>query len=202
MTNTQDLSEFGYIELKEAAKLLTAYCEQPPNYLEEKIHIEFNLDSGCVFLTDEDYNVGMMNDDDLDQWHNCPECGNEGFLENLLEEANPCCLEFLKDSELITENEAFTAQISAGETSSGSTKLEDIVLGIQDFLPADLLEEFEMYDADDPDDDAARNDIFREIIDHLNEVAPPGLRFGLSEKGSTSTSVGFWKDDDAESQEA
>lgn len=201
MANTTDLSEFGYIELNEAAKLLTAYCEQSPDYLEEKIHIEFNPESGCVFLTDEDYNVGMLNGNDLEQWLNCPECGNEGFKDEMLEDANPCCLEFLKDSELITENEAFTAQISIGETSSGSLLLEDIVLGIQDLLPADLLEEFEMYDADNEDDDAERAGIFEEIIDHLNDVAPDGMHFGAS--GGDGASFGFWKDDDdAESQEA
>ncbi len=189
--NTTDLSEFGYIELKEAARLLTAYCKQLPNYLEEKIHIEFNPNSGCVFLTDEEFNVGMLNGYDLEQWLNCPECGNEGFLENMIENSNPCCLEFLKDAGHITENEAFTARISAGETSSGSCKLEDIVLGIQDLLPADLLEEFEMYDADDPDDDAARAGIFEEIIDHLNEVAPAGSHFGASE--GDGASFGFWK---------
>lgn len=99
--------------------------------------------------------------------------------------------EFLKDAGHITENEAFTARISGGETSSGSLKLEDIVLGIQDLLPADLLEEFEMCDADDTDDDAAREGIFEEIIDHLNDVAPDGLHFGAS--AGDGASFGFWK---------
>ena len=81
---TSDLSEFGYRELKEAARLLTAYTESgKPDFLEGKVQIYMNKNSGCVFLCDEDYNTGMMNGDRLEQWFNCPYCGHEGFKQDM-----------------------------------------------------------------------------------------------------------------------
>ena len=32
---------------------------------------------------DSDYNVGMMNEDKLEQWFMCPNCGAEGFAEEV-----------------------------------------------------------------------------------------------------------------------
>lgn len=130
MTNTQDLSEFGYRELSEAAKLLNAYVDgNKPAFLEDKIHIEFNPNSGSVFLVDEEYNVGMMNGDDLEQWFNCPECGTEGFLEEMIEEGQDCCHTFLIESGLAEENDILKSKVQIGETSAGSTRIEDIVEG-------------------------------------------------------------------------
>jgi hypothetical protein len=44
----------------------------------------------------------MMNGDSIEEWFNCPYCGNEGFKEDLLD--NPCdesedCKEFMKGLE-------------------------------------------------------------------------------------------------------
>jgi len=105
MANTRDLSKFGYVELSEAAKLLVAYCDpqQHTDFLDEDIAIEFNPNSGSVFLVDQDYNVGMMNGENLEQWINCPECGTEGFLDEMIEEGQDCCIEYLKESGLIEE---------------------------------------------------------------------------------------------------
>ncbi|WP_375207525.1 hypothetical protein [Hyphococcus sp.] len=80
---TTDLSRFGYRELKMAASLLAAYCESPPDFLGDGVTVMFNTRSGCVFLTDEDFNVGMMNGDRLEQFHTCFECGAEGFAEEI-----------------------------------------------------------------------------------------------------------------------
>lgn len=107
--NTQDLSKFGYIELREAARLLTAYCDgsQDHDFLEDGIAIEFNPNSGSVFLVDEEFNVGMMNGDKLEQWLNCSECGNEGFLEDMKEyaEDSECCKQYLIDAGFIEEDD-------------------------------------------------------------------------------------------------
>ena len=47
------------------------------------------------FLTDEDFNVAMMSGDTLEQFHSCPECGGEGFAEDLPD--NECCQQYLKE---------------------------------------------------------------------------------------------------------
>jgi len=89
--NTNDLSEFGCRELEMAAKLLAGYINNP-NVLGYDIKLEFNLDNGSVFLVDGDYEVAMMNGDKLEIWYNCPECGWEGFLEDM-DQDNPKELE-------------------------------------------------------------------------------------------------------------
>jgi hypothetical protein len=77
---TADLSKFGYRELNIAGKLIQAYSEQPVDFLGNGLTINFNTHSGYVFLSDEDYNVGMLDEDgNLKQWFFCPECGQEGF---------------------------------------------------------------------------------------------------------------------------
>ena len=93
---TSDLSRFGFRELKMAASLLAAYCENPPDFLDDGVTVMMNMHSGYVFLTDEDFNVGMMNGDTLEQFHSCPECGAEGFAEELAE-SNGCCTEYLRE---------------------------------------------------------------------------------------------------------
>lgn len=80
---TSDLSNFGYREIREAINLLNAYLENPTIILEDGLKICFNTHSGYVFLSDEEYNVYMVNNNKLEQWHNCPICGAEGFLEEV-----------------------------------------------------------------------------------------------------------------------
>jgi len=194
--NTQDLSQFGYREMETAADLLHAYCKTSPDFLSENIKIEFNPNSGCVFLVDEEFNIGMMNGGDLEQWINCPECGTEGFLEDMIEEGHDCCHTFLMESGLAEENDILKSKVQIGGTSSGSTRLTDIVEGVADLLTEDLTDEWEMYDEDDEDDDAAMHGIFEEICDHLNEIAPDGYTFEASE--GDGASYGFWKIEEEE----
>jgi len=118
--NTNDLSDFGYVELKEAAKLLTAYCEDTSILDGDGVKVEFNPNSGCVFLVDEDCNVAMLNGDKLELWYSCPYCGHEGFLEDMQHEPEDDeCMEYMEQigapsgdpdmvpiSELIALNEA------------------------------------------------------------------------------------------------
>lgn len=95
MTTTTDLTRFGFRELKMAAGLLTAYCETLPEFLTDGVELMMNTHSGCVFLTDEDFNVAMMNGDRLEQWHSCPECGAEGFAEDMPD--TECCQSWLRE---------------------------------------------------------------------------------------------------------
>src|SRR5678815_1789394 len=86
---TADLSDFGYRELAMAADLLQAYKERDKDntrLLGDGLSLCMNTNSGYVFLTDEDYNVAMMNGDVLEDWHTCSECGHEGFAEDLDDE--------------------------------------------------------------------------------------------------------------------
>lgn len=94
---TADLSRFGYRELQMAADLLAAYCKNPPEFLSDGVTVMMNSDSGYVFLTDEDFNVAMMNGDRLERFHSCPVCGAEGFAEELME-SNTCCAEYLRET--------------------------------------------------------------------------------------------------------
>ena len=83
---TADLSKFGYREIKITAELLQAYVEQGADFLSSDVQINFNSWSGYVFLTDEDFNVAMMNGSKLEQFFDCPECGREGFQEEFEED--------------------------------------------------------------------------------------------------------------------
>lgn len=84
--NTNDLSKLGYREIDIAADLLKAYAtggRMASNNVElgDGFKIEFNPNSGNVFLVDDDYNVVMLNDSGkLENWLNCPQCGEEGFI--------------------------------------------------------------------------------------------------------------------------
>jgi len=91
---TSDMSRFGMREREMAARLLAAYCENPPEFLGSGVRIMMNMLSGYVFLSDEDFAVAMMNGDTLEEFHSCPECGAEGFAEELGEHS--CCRDYLK----------------------------------------------------------------------------------------------------------
>jgi hypothetical protein len=96
-TVTNDLSRFGMREYAMAGELLTAYGENGADFLGDGVQVWMNADSGNVSLCDSDYNVGMMNGDKLEQFFSCPECGHEGFLEDM--DHNPDneeCQEYLK----------------------------------------------------------------------------------------------------------
>ncbi len=88
--------DFGYRELNMAAKLLGAFKgPSDQSTLDVGVAVEFNPNSGNVFLVDEDYNVAMMNGDKLEDWINCPECGHEDFDSEFLDSSvNDCCKEY------------------------------------------------------------------------------------------------------------
>lgn len=97
MSNTRDMSEFGYIELAEAGDLLRAYADNP-EILEDGVAVEFNPNSGNVFLVDDDCNVALLNRGKLERWYSCPICGWEGFLDEMDHgEDNEGCQEYLRE---------------------------------------------------------------------------------------------------------
>lgn len=86
---TTDFSRFGSREREMAEELLKAWREQglPDDFENDEVVIMMNFYSGNVFLTNADYQVAMMNDDALESFYTDFETGEEGFKEELTEEA-------------------------------------------------------------------------------------------------------------------
>ena len=95
MANTQeitttDLSQFGSMGRREAWKLLLAYSNDEMTkraqdwFICEWVTIMFNRNSWNVFLTNEDYQVLMFNNDKLDLFISLPYSGNEWFFNDLV----------------------------------------------------------------------------------------------------------------------
>lgn len=82
---TTDLAEFGYRERKKIEELLKAWREQgsPEGFYGNEVTIMMNRNSGNVFLTNSEYQVAMMNSDNLESFYSCPYCSHEGFLEDM-----------------------------------------------------------------------------------------------------------------------
>ena len=96
--NTRDISKFGNREREIAGKLLSAIntVNDKTSMFGEGVSVEFNPTSGMVFLVDEDFNVAAMNGDVLEDFLTCPECGTEGFSEDIDTDMK-CCSDYIKD---------------------------------------------------------------------------------------------------------
>jgi hypothetical protein len=97
-TTTTNLSDFGYRELKMVRDLLDAMITDglPENFHNEGVTPMFNMTTGFVFLTNNTFQVAMINGDKLEMYYTCPECGEEGFEEEIEYSPNDCCEEYLK----------------------------------------------------------------------------------------------------------
>lgn len=82
---TSDLSRFGFRELDMVADLLKEYAKHGmSDVLGDNVTINMNTSSGNVFLSDEDYNVVLLNDEGkLEQFDTCSYCENEGFVSEI-----------------------------------------------------------------------------------------------------------------------
>jgi len=97
MTVTKDLSQFGLRERNMAKELLSVYGTDKDitEHLGDGIEVWFNMNSGCVFLSDEDYNTAMINGDKLEDFINCGNCGHEDFSSEFIGEySKDCCNEY------------------------------------------------------------------------------------------------------------
>lgn len=85
---TTNLSDFGYRELIMLEELLKAMREQglPNDFYNEGVQPMMNQSSGNVFLTNSDYQVAMLNGNKLESFYFLSYYGNEGFLDELIEE--------------------------------------------------------------------------------------------------------------------
>jgi hypothetical protein len=99
MIITTDLSKFGMREIKELKDILTAWVNNglPHDFNHDGVHPMFNMNSGNVFLTNEDYQVAMMSGGELESFYSCPECGHEGFFYEMANEGQECCLTYVKE---------------------------------------------------------------------------------------------------------
>ena len=81
---TTDLSEFGYRELRELSKLINAMILNglPNDFADDKVIAMMNKNSGIVFLTNDDYQVCLLEGDELVSFYTCPNCGHEGTKED------------------------------------------------------------------------------------------------------------------------
>lgn len=82
---TTDLSKFGSRERWMLVELLTAWDKQglPDDFYDDTVVPMMNMYSGNVFLTNSEYQVAMLTDDNkLEIWHTCSNCGHEGFAED------------------------------------------------------------------------------------------------------------------------
>jgi len=54
--------------------------------------IEWNQETGFVYIIDEDYNIATYkHGSGIEMWYICQECGLEGFIDDL--DSNECCKE-------------------------------------------------------------------------------------------------------------
>ncbi|HCT85252.1 MAG TPA: hypothetical protein DF296_08645 [Candidatus Margulisbacteria bacterium] len=105
---TTDFSKFGYRERVMAEELLGAWREQglPEDFYDEEVSIMMNIHSGYVFLTNSEYQVAMINGDKLESWYTCPNCGHEGFTEDMEHNLDdPDCRDYLLNIGVIIEDD-------------------------------------------------------------------------------------------------
>lgn len=102
-TYTEDLAKFGSRERHMLAEILA--LPLPSNWNDSGTKPAMNMDSGYVFLVNEDYQCCMINSASgkLEIYHNTPYDGYEGFISDLLSEYEPDKLH-RDDAEYIREN--------------------------------------------------------------------------------------------------
>lgn len=189
---TVDLGAFGSRELRMAAEILTAFCKDRAN-LGDGVTLNFNRHSGCVFLADEDFNTAMMNGDRLEAWYSCPECGEEGFLEDVNHgDGNEACEDWCEEVGAATLRAQDAIKRSgAGSVSSGTLRTMDLVDAFSSVLgtyrPARLRAIEQEFPGEDADEVEAR---LEALVEALEECAPEGYTFGAHE--GDGADFGFW----------
>ena len=86
-STTTDMSKFGYREVEEASKLLNAWVKNglPDDFDNDGVKLMMNQNSGNVFLTNNDYQVAMVDKNKLYSFYNTPYDGHEGSAEDLVD---------------------------------------------------------------------------------------------------------------------
>jgi len=99
---TSDLGRFGLREIQIVTDIFYAWTRSglPDGFWHENVRPVFNTESGYVFLTNDDFQVAMMNGHKLEQYYSTPYEGHEGFadeLADLYDEMHPEDQEYLRD---------------------------------------------------------------------------------------------------------
>lgn len=86
---TEDLGDFGFRELEMLRDLLDQYIEKglPSDFDSDGLKPAFNMNSGNVFFTNDEYQVAMINPntDKLESFYSLSYSGEEGFADDLKE---------------------------------------------------------------------------------------------------------------------
>ena len=85
---TENFADFGARERRMLSEIMRAWDSSglPTDFSNENVRPAMNRNSGFVFLTNEDFQVAMMNGDKLESFYTTPYNGNEGFFDELVEE--------------------------------------------------------------------------------------------------------------------
>ena len=85
---TENLADFGYREQDEAKEIFAAWKKNglPQDFENDGVRLAFNMNSGYVFLTNNEYQVAMSDGDTLYSFYTSPYEGVEGSFEDLLDE--------------------------------------------------------------------------------------------------------------------
>lgn len=96
---TTDLADFGFREIKMLRDLLDAWVNKglPDDFEGNEVRAMMNKNSGNVFLINSEYEVCMESDGVLCSFYSCPECGHEGFAEEMREDGEDCCREYMTE---------------------------------------------------------------------------------------------------------
>ena len=131
---TSDMGKFGYREMNMAADLMKAYANnnfKKGNFFGDEVKVFMNANSGSVFLSDSDYRVGILNDEgQVEEWFSCPECGEEGFVEDIKASGTDCedCHSIIKQEigeYIVEEQELEYDREKAKEVSEEKPEGED-----------------------------------------------------------------------------
>lgn len=114
-----DLSKMTSTALEEAADILNAYANTgvPEDFYDDGVQIAYNEGSGCVFLTNEDYQVAVLESNKLVSLYFTPYEGWEGTYDELID--------FYKDGR-ITEDDDLEYLRDIAEAHGDFSLVEDI----------------------------------------------------------------------------
>ena len=113
---TENLADFGFKELDDASKLLSAIKNGlPDDFDNQGIRVGFNRYSGYVFLTNDEYQVAMYDDESkkLYSFYSTPYEGKEGSYEELLQEYDDMHPE---DQKFMNEIKQYNREVTNGKS--------------------------------------------------------------------------------------